>query len=123
MAVLAMVLAMVLGSRAASTPGVRAFILWCESILGTLLLVPIMIFSSPATESGALSRAECGLTEVGSAAIAAILLIPAVLAAIPALLSFSKLAAAVANLVAFAASIVLWAAVFMAIRPWEYPGW
>ncbi|MEV1132428.1 hypothetical protein [Agromyces sp. NPDC049794] len=100
----------------------RAFILWCESILGALLLVPIMIFSSPASDSGALSRAECGLTEVGSAAIAAILLIPAVLTALPALLSFSKLAPVVANVVVVAATITIWAAVFLAIRPWEYPG-
>lgn len=122
-AMLGAILALVLGKRAASTSGVRALILWCEVVLGALLVVPILFLTGPVSESGAESRAECGLTVAGSAAVAGMLFVPAVVASLPVLLSFSRLRAASANLVAIAATISIWAAVFMAIRPWEYPGW
>ncbi len=115
-------LAMVLGNRASATPGVREFILWWETALGVLLIVPIVFVSSVMSESGVASRTGCGLSMVGSAAIAGLLLVPVVVASLPALLSLSKRPAAVAYLVAVAATIMIWAAVFLAIRPWDYPG-
>lgn len=120
--VLGVLLAMGLAKRATSIPGVRAFILWCESVVGLLLVVPILFLIGPVSRSAVEARAECGLHVAGAAAIAAILLIPILLASLPALLSFSKLRMVAANLIAVAATVVIWAAAFAAVRPWEYPG-
>ncbi len=57
-AVTAMMLALMIGRRAGSrSGGVRAFILWCESIVISLLLVPVLLFSSPPPPSPVSERA------------------------------------------------------------------